>query len=67
MLSVLMVQVVGYSTPLLPYQSSPIVVAMGMGGVAPRDGVRLCLAVAVVTAVVLAPLDYLWFRVLGYL
>lgn len=67
LLSVLMVQVVGYSTPLLPYQSSPIVVAMGMGGVAARDGVRLCLVVALVTAVVLAPLDYLWFRVLGYL
>lgn len=66
LLTVLMVQVVGYSTPLLPYQSSPIVVAMGMGHVAARDGVRLCLAVAVATALVLAPLDYLWFRVLGY-
>lgn len=67
LLSVLMVQVVGYSTPLLPYQSSPIVVAMGMGHVAARDGVRLCLAVAAATVLMLAPLDYVWFRVLGYL
>ncbi|VTR21742.1 Uncharacterised protein [Serratia fonticola] len=30
--TVLMTQVIGYATPLLPYQASPIVVAMGDGG-----------------------------------
>ncbi len=62
-----MVQVIGYSTPLLPYQAAPIVVAMGMGRVPARDGARLCLAVAAVTFAVLVPLDYLWFRLLGRL
>lgn len=65
--TVLLAQVIGYATPLLPYQSQPIVVAMGMGGVPGRDGTRLCLVLFAVTAGVLAPLDYLWFRALGYL
>lgn len=65
--TVLMVQVIGYATPLLPYQASPLVVAMGMGRVPARDGVRLCALLAVVTAVVLVPLDYGWFRLLGWI
>ena len=67
LLTVLMVQVIGYGAPVLPYQASPIVVAMGMGGVRARDGVRLCLATAAVTVLVLVPLDYLWFRLLGWI
>ena len=35
--------VIGYATPLLPYQASPIVVAMGMGKVPAREGLKLCL------------------------
>lgn len=67
LLTVLMVQVIGYGAPMLPYQASSLVVAMGMGGVPARDGIRLCLATAAVTFVVLMPLDYLWFRLLGQL
>ncbi|OXS28769.1 MAG: citrate transporter [Desulfovibrio sp. MES5] len=65
LLTVLMVQVIGYATPLLPYQASPIVVAMGMGQVAARDGIRLCLALAAITFLMLVPLDYAWFKLLG--
>jgi len=65
--TVLMVQVIGYATPLLPYQASPIVVAMGMGQVPARDGLLLCLVLAAITFVVLAPLDFLWFRLLGWI
>jgi di/tricarboxylate transporter len=64
--TVLMVQVIGYATPLLPYQAAPIVVAMGMGKVPPRDGVVLCLIIAFVTFAALLPLSYLWFRLLGW-
>ena len=32
-----------------------------------RAGAKLCLAVAAVTIVALLPLDYLWWRLLGYL
>jgi len=65
LLTVLMVQVIGYATPLLPYQASPIVVAMGMARVPARDGIRLCLALAAITFLVLVPLDYGWFKLLG--
>jgi len=67
LLSVIMIQVLGYSTPLLPYQASPIVVAMGLGKVPAKAGMMLCLALAVATWLVLLPLDYLWFSVLGKL
>ncbi|WNP34551.1 SLC13 family permease [Enterobacter kobei] len=67
LLSVIMIQVLGYSTPLLPYQASPIVVAMALGKVPARAGMLLCLALAIATYLVLLPLDYAWFRVLGHL
>ena len=67
LLSVIMIQVLGYSTPLLPYQASPIVVAMALGKVPARAGMLLCLALAIATYLVLLPLDYAWFRVLGQL
>lgn len=67
LLSVIMIQVLGYSTPLLPYQASPIVVAMGLGKVPAKAGMLLCLALAMATYLVLLPLDYLWFSLLGKL
>ncbi|ACA20582.1 sodium/sulphate symporter [Methylobacterium sp. 4-46] len=65
--AVVMAQVIGYATPLLPYQAAPVVVAMGMAGVPARAGLIPCLAVALVTFVLLAPLDYAWFRLLGWI
>ncbi len=67
LLSVIMIQVLGYSTPLLPYQASPIVVAMALGRVPARQGIKLCLALALVTFLVLLPLNYGWFLVLHQL
>lgn len=67
LLSVIMIQVLGYSTPLLPYQASPIVVAMALGRVPARHGIKLCLVLALVTFLVLLPLNYGWFSLLGQL
>ena len=67
LLSVIMIQVLGYSTPLLPYQASPIVVAMALGKVPARAGMLLCLALAAVSYLLLLPLDYAWYQVLGKL
>lgn len=65
--TVLMFQVLSYSTPLLPYQASPIVVAMMMGKVPLREGVKLSLWLALATLLVVAPLQFLWMRMLGLL
>ncbi|WP_243079289.1 SLC13 family permease [Pantoea sp. MQR6] len=64
--TVVMIQVFAYATPLLPYQASPIVVAIALGKVPVREGVKLCLLVAIVSALILLPLNYLWFLLLGY-
>lgn len=63
--TVLMLQVVGFSTPLFAYQGPPIAVAVALGWVTLGDATKLLLAIAAVTLVVLYPLDYLWWRVLG--
>ncbi|MGU3414894.1 SLC13 family permease [Enterobacteriaceae bacterium C34A] len=67
LLSVIMIQVLGYSTPLLPYQASPIVVAMALGKVPARAGMLLCLALALASYLLLLPLDYAWYQLLGKL
>ncbi len=67
LLSVLMLQVVVFSTVFLPFQSPPIMIALQMGQIRLLDGAKLCLALAAITIVALFPLDYLWWKLLGYL
>ncbi|MFK3659465.1 SLC13 family permease [Scandinavium sp. NPDC088450] len=67
LLSVIMIQVLGYSTPLLPYQASPIVVAMALGKVPAKAGMMLCLMLALASYLLLLPLDYAWYQLLGKL
>lgn len=63
--TVLMVQVPIFSTVVLPYQCPPMMIAMGMGGVSIRNGSRFCLALSVITFLILLPLDMAWWRWLG--
>ena len=65
--SVLMTMVIGYSTVLLPYQVPPLVVAMQLGNVPLGAAARVTLALALLTLVVLTPINFLWWRFLGYL
>lgn len=63
--TVLMAQVLGFSTVIFPYESGPLVVGTQLSGAGMAAALKLCLALAVVTIVVLLPLDYLWWRLLG--
>lgn len=65
--SVLMSQVLGFSNPVLPYESAPLVVALQIGGERLGGAVKLCLWLALLTLVVLLPLNYLWWRLLGWI
>lgn len=65
LMAVLMTQMVGLSALILPYQSPPLVVAIGLGGVRIRDAIRVILASTAATLLVMAPLNYLWWRLLG--
>ena len=64
--TVLMTQVVGYSTIVFPYQVPPVIIACQLGGVSIKAAARLALAIAAITIFVLVPLNYLWWDLLGY-
>ena len=66
LISVLMLEVPVFSTVFLPYTCPPILIGMLMGGISIKDGTRLCIGMAIVTLAVLLPLDFVWWRVLGY-
>ncbi|MDC7785797.1 SLC13 family permease [Rhodoplanes sp. TEM] len=65
--TVTMSQVLGFSTIFLPYQAPPLAVAVQIGALPVREAVRACLALALLTILLLWPLDVLWWMLLGRL
>ena len=65
--AVLMSEVLGFSNPILPYESAPLVVAIQLGGERLASAQKLCLLLAVTTVVGLLPLNFLWWRWLGWI
>ncbi|PMR77125.1 SLC13 family permease [Billgrantia endophytica] len=65
--AVYMTQVVGFSTVLLPYQAPPLIVGILAARISLRETARLCLITAVLSVIMLWPLDYLWWQWLGWL
>ncbi len=63
----LMIAAVGFSNVVLPYTVPPLMVAMQITGIGFRDAARYTLALALPSVAILLPLDYLWWRALGYL
>jgi di/tricarboxylate transporter len=65
--TILMMQVPAFSTPLLPYQALPVLIAARLGGVSVGTTTRICLLLGIITVALLIPLDYLWWSLLEVL
>jgi anion transporter len=62
----LMTMAVGFSSMILPYQVPPVVVGMQVAGLSLAATLRLSLPLFAFSIVALLPLDYLWWRLIGY-
>jgi di/tricarboxylate transporter len=62
----LMTAALGFSNILLPYAVPPLVVGMQIAGISFRAAARYTLTLAVPSLAVLLPLDFLWWRFIGY-
>jgi hypothetical protein len=65
--AVLMSEVLGFANNVLPYQSPPLVVATQITDLSPRAVLKLTLALAAATMLLLLPADVAWWWALGWL
>lgn len=65
--AVLNLEVLSFSTILVPYQSAPMIVGIQLGGQRLGDATRLVAVLAALTLVIVLPLDFLWWRLLGWI
>lgn len=63
--TVLMTQVLAFSNVLLPYQAPPLITAIALGNLSISAVTKVCLATFVLTSVILLPLNFLWWHILG--
>ncbi len=62
-----MTQIIGISTPAIPYQAPPLIVAMSISKVPNVVYMRLCLWLALAVSVVGVPLMYFWWQLIGFI
>lgn len=65
--AVLMLQVLGFSTVLMPYQAPPLMIALSLSTQPLRRMMKMLGALVLVTGLILWPLNYLWWQLLGWL
>ena len=63
--TIAMVQVIGISTPILPYQAPPLIIAMALADIPMAALFRICVWLAAATVIIGMPLTYLWWSYLG--
>jgi di/tricarboxylate transporter len=57
----------GFTTMILPYQVPPVAVGLQIAGVPLRTALRFTVPLALISLLVLVPLDYVWWKAIGYL
>ena len=67
LMTVLMTQVLAFSNVCLPYQAPPLIFAMQAASLPVAAVTRLCLSLFVLSLLILTPLDFVWWHVLGLL
>lgn len=65
--TVIMTQVLGFSTIFLPYQIPSVVVGMQIAGEKLSVAAKICLILTAVTFIFLLPLNYYWWKLYGWL
>lgn len=65
--TILMTQVLAFSNVFLPYQAPPLITAMHVGQLRLGAMAKLSVSMFVLTLLVLTPLDFLWWHLLGLL
>ena len=63
--AVIMTQVIGFSTPIFPYQIPPILVGMALGGVSASEAAKIMSVLAIITILLIVPAIYLWWSYIG--
>ncbi|MDD9877229.1 MAG: SLC13 family permease [Magnetovibrio sp.] len=62
-----MAQLNGMSSVLFPYQAPPLLVGLTFGGVTVAQSLKLLLPLSIITILVLVPMNFIWWRWLGYI
>ena len=57
----------GFSMVLFSYQAPPLVVAIQLSGLKTVTVTKFCLMVTLTTTLFLLPIDFLWWRLLGWI
>lgn len=63
--AIIMSEVMGFSTVLLPYQAPPLVTAIALGKLPLGLVSKVCLITFAITLVILLPLNFMWWHILG--
>jgi di/tricarboxylate transporter len=62
----LMTIVLGFTTAIFPYQVPPMLVGVQVAGLRLRRVLRITVPLAMVSLLVLLPINYFWWRAIGY-
>jgi di/tricarboxylate transporter len=63
--TVIMIGVIGLANPLFPYLAPPLVVTFVMIGLPVRTGLKLCFVLWIWTVILLWPLTFIYWRMMG--